>query len=97
LRRRNKAAKSEEVKKKGKRASRDKRRLVSALEAGAAETTVETHVVKKGPSIRILAFSFLAFIATVLLAWFAMRPWHGGAVAFARSVRCGGLGPAWRK
>jgi hypothetical protein len=58
----------------------------------AAETEVETDVAKKRHSARNRGFSFLVFIAAVLLAWFAMRPRHGGAAAFAGRVRCGGLG-----
>jgi hypothetical protein len=53
---------------------------------------VETNFAKKGHSTGNRAFSFLAFIAAILLAWFAMRPRHGGASAFVANVRCGGLG-----
>jgi hypothetical protein len=44
LGRRRKAAKSVETKRKGRRTSRDKRRLASALEARAEEITVETNM-----------------------------------------------------
>ena len=44
LRRRQKAAKSEKAERKGRRTSRDMRRLASVLEASAAETTVETNM-----------------------------------------------------
>ena len=53
---------------------------------------METNVAKKEPSTRNRAFSFLAFIAAVLLAWLATRPWLGGAAALAGSVRCDGPG-----
>jgi hypothetical protein len=53
---------------------------------------METNIAKKMPTTRNRAFSFLAFIAAVLLAYFAMRPWLGGAAAFAGSAHCGGLG-----
>jgi hypothetical protein len=62
------------------------------MNACASETKVEAHVAKKGPRTRTRAFSFYAFMATVLLAWFAMRPWHGGTAAFAGSARCRELG-----
>jgi hypothetical protein len=53
---------------------------------------VETDVAKKKNSTRNRGFSFLAFIAAVLVARFAMRPRRGGAAAFAGSARCGGFG-----
>jgi hypothetical protein len=57
----------------------------------AAEAKVETNVAKKVHITRNRASRFRAFIAAVLLAWFAMRPWHGGSAAFAGSARCDGL------
>jgi hypothetical protein len=55
------------------------------IKACAAETKVETNVNFAKRSKAQEATLFL--IAVVLLAWFAMRPRHGGLAAFPGSVR----------